>query len=381
MVRRRLTRKIKYVISIVLAGNFEVSWQRPKHVELVIWDEEGSQSLIDAIQPASHYILKVRNHPIFLHPLVVWGTLFGLLSRRNSHYSTVIKFCKPRAVATFIDNDHRFHRLASKVPTVNFVAIQNGVRAVNYSGYPHMLGPQASYESKQLCWGQLEIDNYKSLGYRFKSVIAVGSLRNNIFFQAFDASTELVVESFDILLISTFRNFADLQDPPPGYVAYLRIVRFLSSYVTSHSGLRIGIAMCRPTDHPDYILEELFYKQQLGDLITVVPQSEDGMSSYLLTEKSDVIMSTSSALGIESLARGRKTLMCASHFFDFFEDQAFFPDWTLPRMDQEIFDEAITKLLSMTRESFITRNSESIKYFMNPPHEKSISTIRKEMFG
>ena len=205
--------------------------------------------------------------------------------------------------------------------------------------------------------------------------------KNSLFYRAFHNSTKSVSEIYDIVLISTFRNHTAWPGPPPGYVAYEKVVRLLYSYLLLHSGSRVGVAIARQTDDPEYGPEKLFHEQHLGDLVTIVPKSEDGMLGYLLTEKSNVVVSTSSALGLESLARGRKTLMRANHSFDIFMDQALSPDWALLRMDQETFNTAIIKLLAISQDDFLLRNKNSMKYFMVPSHENSISEMRKEVLG
>jgi surface carbohydrate biosynthesis protein len=353
----------------------------PKPVQVVIWDEMGSQFLIQALEPKSYHILKVRKFAIYLHPLIVWRTVIGVLTRRNTHYGIVIEYCKPKTVITFIDNDSRFHRLASSFPDTSFDAIQNGVRAPVHSEAARYLGPQTKYDSNQWCWGQNEIESYEALGYRFKKVTAVGSLRNHFFYRTIQDSKDsrFSGESFDVVLISQFRHQILESHPMQAYVEYEKLVCALASYLSAHDGLRACVAMVTDTGNPDHGQEKRFHNLRLGDLVTLIPKSEELMSGYLLTEQSDVVVSSSSALGFESLARGRKTLMCSRLYSDIFVDQTFSPDWTLFSMDQEIFDKAMTNLLAMSRENFVSRNSESTNYFMIPAHENSMSTLIRDL--
>ena len=369
------------VLRAVLTGNFETSWKMPKPVQVVIWDEEGARFLIEALEPMTYHVLRVRKFAIYLHPLIVWRTVIGVLTRRTTLYGIVIEYCKPKTVVTFIDNDSRFHRLASSFPDTPFIAIQNGVRCPTQSDAARYLGPPTKYDSIQWCWGQNEIESYAALGHRFKKVTAVGSLRNDLFYRTIQDSknSRSEGESFDVVLISQFRRQILESHPLQALVEYEKLVCALASYFSAHDGLRACVAMVTGTGHPDHGQEKRFHNLRLGDLVTLIPRSEDLISGYLLTEQSDVVVSSSSALGFESLARGRKTLMCSSLYSDAFADQTFSPDWTLFSMDQEIFDKTMTNLLAITRENFVSRNSDSTNYFMIPPHENSVSTLIKDL--
>jgi hypothetical protein len=366
---------------LLVSGVLEVSFRRPKPVEVVIWDETGAQSLLEAIDPPSYHILKVRTQ-IYLHPLIIWRTLISGLSGPGAHYGSVIEYCKPRTVVTFIDNSPEFHRMASRFPDVSFIAFQNGVRTPDYPDRPPHLGAPVRYNSTQLCWGQNEIDFFNARGHQFKEIKAMGSLQNTLFYRAFHDSTKSVGDIYDLVLISTYRKkYSEEIHPLLAYVAYEKVVFFLRSYLESHDGLRVCVAMASGSDDAAHDSERLFHEKLLGNLASLVPKSADAMSSYLTTEQSNVVVSASSALGIESLARGRKTLMCNDPLAETFVGQPFFPDWILRHMDQETFDMAIKKLLAISQEDFLLRNKNSMEYFIVPPHENSISEIRKEVLG
>ena len=137
---------------------------------------------------------------------------------------------------------------------------------------------------------------------------------------------------------------------------YENIVHFLPSYLESRAGLRVSVAMVTASDHPDHDSEILFHQQRLGNLATLVPRSADLSSNYLLTEQSNILVSLTSTLGLENLARGRKTFMCSTFCAAVFADKPFTPDWLLRSKDQDAFNEAITRLLGMSRHDFLSTN-------------------------
>ena len=105
------------------------------------------------------------------------------------------------------------------------------------------------------------------------------------------------------------------------------------------------------------------------------------MTNYQFTEQFDVVVSSSSTLALESLARGRKALLCDVRFYDSFLGQSFSPDWMLSRLGEETFDDALTKLLGMTLEDFVLRNRKSINYFMIAPDENSVAEFKRHVVG
>ena len=299
----------------------------------------------------------------------------------SAHYKSVIETCRPKSVITFIDNDTGFHQLASRLPDVRFIAIQNGARFTTFPDAALPFGPSAKFESEYLCLGPSEIDSLKMFGIQFKRIKPIGSLRNALFAQSLRDSTEgaLAIEQYDIVWISQYRKMNSESTSLLWQVELISVLGLLHSYLESHAELRVSVAMVCEKDHPDYDAEVIFYREHLGNLADLIPKSESWMSNYHLTEKSEVVVSSFSTLSLENLARGRKTLMCSSIYSEIFVDQLFSPDWTLPRLDHENFDEAITKLLAMTRRDFLSRNSKSINHVVIPSHTDFILDLIREV--
>jgi surface carbohydrate biosynthesis protein len=375
-------RRTRNALGILVRRQFEVSWQMPKAVDLVIWDEVGSQFLLDAIEPESYYILKTRNNSIFLHPLIVWETLVSALTKRNTHHGVVIKRCHPKTVVTFIDNNLRFHKLANRLPDIRFVAIQNGQRDA-FPDESQAIGPPAIYDSEYLCFSQCEIDSYRSIGYKFKHINGMGSLKNALFVRhLYDSKRGINMSGKgDILLISQYRKMNPEWEFDMSMTQYNTVLNVLRLYLESHPGLQVSVALACTPDQSDYEAERLFHQEHLGNLATLIPKSEDWMSAYYLTGQFSVVVAASSTLGFETLARGRKTLMCDVRLLRNFVDQAVTPDWILSRLDQETFDDACTKLFAMPLEDFVLRNRKSINYFMLSPHENSITEFQRNIVG
>ena len=374
-------RRARIAFRILVRRQFEISWQMPKAVELVIWDEVDSNIFLALLDPASQHIIRVRDHPLYLHPLILWETLISGLTKRNTHHGVVIERCRPKMVVTFIDNNPRFHKLANKLPDIRFLAIQSGIRHRS-SDQSQAIGLSATYNSEYLCFGQFEIDYYRSIGYKFKHIRGMGSLKNALFARDLHESKKGLgaSEKGDILLISQFRKAA-MEPLTQSQSRYVKVVSLLNSYLESHPGLQVSVAMVCAPDQSDYEAERLFHQERLGNLATLTPNSEEWTSSYHLTEQFSVVVTASSTLGFETLGRGRKAMICDERLSRTFVDQTFTPDWILSRFDQEIFDGACTKLLTMPSEEFILRNRKSINYFMLSSQEDSIAKFQRAIIG
>jgi hypothetical protein len=113
----------------------------------------------------------------------------------------------------------------------------------------------------------------------------------------------------------------------------------------------------------------------------MVPGSEDGLASYRLTQGAEVVLSASSALGLESLGRGRKTLMTSGQFFETNLTTAGGANWWLGKPTQESFDAQLEALLSIGREDFVRANASSSSYFIRSNNPEPLAEIFKTIWG
>jgi len=174
--------------------------------------------------------------------------------------------------------------------------------------------------------------SFEKKGYNFKQIRPVGSLKNALFSASHSTSKNqnALNARFDFGLVSQFRVGLVEAHPIRALLGYKDLLELFSNYVKRHPELDVCTMLRSGVMDQDYEAEVHFHQQYLGIRANLIPNSEDGWSSYVATEESDVVVSSSSALGFESLGRGCKTLICARPVLRDVESHAFHADWILP---------------------------------------------------
>jgi len=243
------------------------------------------------------------------------------------------------------------------------------------------IGTPANFGSIYLCFGQNEIDSYTGLGYKFKRIKAVGSLRNAAYSRLLTNSSERLshTDNFDVVLISQFGEASLEKHPPLIYADYEKVMRLLSTYANSNPTLKIGVLLRTETESPDHNSELDFHLNIMAAHVEMVTKNDGWVSNYHATERSEVVLSSSSTLGFESLARGCKTLMCSAPLVEKFQSNSHFPDWSPTDIDFKDFDDKLSNLLRMPKQHFGKRNMDSINYFIRSPQGESILDVFQEL--
>jgi hypothetical protein len=235
----------------------------------------------------------------------------------------------PAVVVTRSDNSN-FHTYAEFFPEVRFVAIQNGWRFPSFEGEEPPLPRRSKFRSELLCFGQNDIDSYTELGIEFRSIRAVGSLRNSLYVERLGAETQLITEvvdpEFDLCLISQFRTgFSAWDVTGIEFDECVDIVRRLLGF---RPHLRIAVAMAssvgtQPREHES---EVKYFRDRLGEGVSLFPRDYEEFTVYSLTDRASLSITSSSTAGVEALSRRRKTLITGSQFHSAFVS-APYPSW------------------------------------------------------
>jgi len=239
------------------------------------------------------------NLPILLRTLLRGG-------RSMLDYTVeYLRHVQPRLVVTMIDTTVGFYRLKSRLPDVTTIAIQNGNRGyetfAELAEHSH-LGLTAD---RILCFGEADRDIY---GPHIDAAITpVGSLRNN------SVPLRPHPMSRTVALISTLRSKVDLDARVPGYhgpndVTYREIFRrrlelaeYLADFCEQESLELVVVGKDLRSR-----AEATWYERALG------PEGSrwrfavrsGPLSSYEEIDRARIVVTSSSTLGYEALARG-----------------------------------------------------------------------------
>jgi surface carbohydrate biosynthesis protein len=265
----------------------------------------GSEELIEFFPKSSVHVIELDSQHFNVWPLA--KTLLRGKANQFDYLCEYLKFVKPKLCITLIDTTPHIYRLKSHFPDLQTYSIQNGWRGFE------------TLQELQSRAGELSIDHMfcfgRSAQKMFASVIRgsihpVGSFRSN------KVPVKIELHSRSIALISTLRPKVDLESNASSY-SHFRPVKYADIF-----GRRLLLAtyvaeFCRESSMKlmvlgkdfDFEQEQHLYSETLSPLEIeweFFPRT-NLLSSYRHIDRARIVVSTSSSLGYESLARGIRT--------------------------------------------------------------------------
>ena len=283
---------------------------RLKRAKVVIYDKVGSDELLPLLDDTRTAVLDLSGKSFNL-----W-VLIGVLLRggRTMHDYAIryLAWVKPRLVITLIDTTPFVYRIKNAHPEITVAAVQNGWRSMEFETD---IARESAIDSlradRVFCFGETAAELYQK--HIDVEPTVIGSFRSNHVPVSPRATDDLVV------LVSTIRPKVDLDAPALDHldrptVAYriiyerrIQLATFVAQFCERNS-LRLAIA--GKDMNPSR--EEQFYGEALANCSVpweFVPRT-DRLGNYPLLDRARIVVSSSSTLGYEALARG-----CRSAFF------------------------------------------------------------------
>jgi surface carbohydrate biosynthesis protein len=279
----------------------------PRRRPVAIVDAEAAGDLLPYVREGAATIVDLRR----AH-LNAWVLARTLLRGRRSmldYAAAYLRAVKPSVVLTMIDTTPLFYRLKARWPSATYISVQNGWRGHEFVRDLHADGDEPLVADHVLCFGEAAAGLFRA--HIDAEPVLIGSLRNNAAPQGGPQTGPDTVA-----LISTLRDKVDLDSWMVGYggeplVRYREVFErrlTFASWVAEFSrsaGLHLRV-VGKDLDSPR---ERGFYRDLLG------PEG-DGWSfaarrgphsSYEEISRARIVVSTSSTLGYEALARGIRT--------------------------------------------------------------------------
>lgn len=275
----------------------------PNECDVLIYDESGAHE-IKGLFAGKVNVLHTRREKIYI-AAAVWA-LIKRISPGESDPLQVIyaekctRISKAKIIATYIDNDFRFYRVAARLKDgVQSISIQNGMRVKSELRKSY---EALGREKRDLHCTQMLTYNdwYKRLYSSMISVeecLAYGSHRSN------QVPISKNRERKDVIFISQFRN--RLKDS--------------AMYEPDKQLLRLARLWCERSDHRLWILgctrhsthssseEKDFYDQILGEeSYGYISKKDDIKEHYRQLDCGAIILFIDSAMGYESVGRGNR---------------------------------------------------------------------------
>jgi surface carbohydrate biosynthesis protein len=296
---------IKPAVNFVIKTKFRFKF--PKAVDVLIFDKEGSEIFKKYLN--SYEIIDVRGESINL-----WVFIYTLLNFKWSfvqYVANYIKLSSPKLVITYIDNTTYYYELKQKNPLIIFISIQNGWRDdILFDTFAELSRKyqKSFFCDYLLCFGNHVANEYSK--HINSNVIPIGSFQSNCI------PKNKPEFKRPVIYLSQYRtpvNSVDGLSMPMGktntswdlfYSAEKIVLPVLKNFCKRNN---LQFIVCGGPD-PDYVSEEVFYRDILGDCDWEFEKRINPEINYHKIDKSLFVAYIDSTLGYEALGRGAKVV-------------------------------------------------------------------------
>ena len=292
----------------LLKSLFKIKWRLtpPKSSKVLLYFKTGADVIAPYFKPNDFQILDLRESEVNL-----WVAFKCLINRdlsARNYARQFIKKVQPKLVLTFIDNFPPFYALKQDFPEVKTLLIQNGYR----SDRGDLFGLLATEYSKQ----QNMVDQLfvfgEAVGSKYRqhisgNVTVHGSFKNNSVLLTH--APEITVAYISTYRPRVSRSFVVPESSPELPITYGEVIArretailWLANYCVAQNRLLKIIGK-----DENLAAEQDYYKGLLHEFEFEFVGKKSSETSYEAIDKSEIVVFTSSTLGYESLARGKKT--------------------------------------------------------------------------
>ena len=292
----------------LLKSLFKLKWRLtpPKSSKVLLYFKTGADVIAPYFKPSEFQILDLRESEVNL-----WVAFKCLINRDLSAQNYARQFIKkvqPKLVLTFIDNFPPFYSLKQDFPEIKTLLIQNGYRTEKndlFNLLDFKYREQKNVVDELFVFGNAVAKKYSQ--YIDGRVTTHGSLKNNLF-------PVIQTSETSIAYISTYRpsiskSFVLRESEAESPITYGEVIArrkaailWLANYCAEKNRLLKIIGK-----DENSAAEEDYYKDLLREFKFEFVGKTSSETSYEAIDKSEIVVFTSSTLGYESLARGKKT--------------------------------------------------------------------------
>jgi len=281
-------------------------FQQPKQRDVLLFFKTGAEVISPYFKPNEFQVLDLRESEVNI-PIAIRCLLTGNLSAEN-YARQFIKVAKPKLILTFIDNFPPYYLLKNKFPRIKVWLIQNGVRSDRGDLFGLLKATSSSHTNqvdKMFVFGAAIGKKY--LEYISGETVVHGSFKNNLV-------SILPPKKNSVAYISTYRpgqkrSFVVPESRPELPITYEqivtqreRVILWLAKYCAENN-LELTI-VGKDENHQR---EKNYYRSLLKNYEFAFVARRQASSSYEAIDRSEFVVFTSSTLGYESLARGKRT--------------------------------------------------------------------------
>ena len=281
-------------------------FKQPKQRDVLLYFKTGAEVISPYFKPNEFQVLDLRESEVNIS-IAIRCLLTGNLSAEN-YARQFIKVAKPKLILTFIDNFPPYYLLKNEFSKIEVWLIQNGIRSERNDLFDLLKSVSAganNHVDKMFVFGTAIGRKY--LEFISGEIVTHGSFKNNL--------VQMSPSKKDsVAYVSTFRPSQHLNavlresssEMPVTYGQIIsrreKVILWLAKYCTEK---QLQLTIVGKDENPQR--EESYYKSLLQNYKFEFVAREITSSSYEAIDKSEIVLFTSSTLGYESLARGKRT--------------------------------------------------------------------------
>jgi len=281
-------------------------FKQPKQRDVLLFFKTGAEVISPYFKPNEFQVLDLRESEVNI-AIAIRCLLTGNLSAEN-YARQFIKVAKPKLILTFIDNFPQYYLLKNKFPKIQIWLIQNGIRSERndlFDLLKSVSDGENNHVDKMFVFGTAIGRKY--LEFISGEIVIHGSFKNNLVPMS-------PSKNDSVAYVSTFRPSQHLNtvlresssEMPVTYGQIIsrreKVILWLAEYCIEK---QLQLKIVGKDENPKR--EESYYRSLLQNCKFEFVAREMISSSYEAIDSSEIVVFTSSTLGYESLARGKRT--------------------------------------------------------------------------
>jgi len=287
----------------------------PKRNNILIYDDINYNYLKSNYKNIDFGLLEARGKTFNL-PILIISIFYSFYKKKNlklSYFYNYVKFVKPKFLITFFDNNVFFYSLSTKlklnIPSIKTISYQNGLRQNNKGDIFDLMGPSKI----------LSCDYIFTLSKSYNSLYKT-RIRSEIIDAGSFKSNELLIHhsniKFKYTFISQLENFQKnstnfLND---NLCLFYKSENHLLNYLNSANFIKdhdINILLRSDLPEEQNYFNNIFKTKK----INFIKKSINFQETYNIIDRSDIVITIDSTLGIEAISRNIKTIFISTRCF------------------------------------------------------------------
>ncbi len=324
--------RIFKILSIVVTKRITLSY--PKKKKIIVFDNVSNFHILNNFFDKSiTYVMPIRVSEIkkiYVNIFIINFLAKNFLksSLKINYLKALIKLIEPKVIITAVDNSVEFQKIAKELhKSIKFIAVQQAFR--EYSYFPKSWVKDV-FIPEYYCWGNYDVNMFKSKRLKVKEYKIFGSLKICKFLKKKERNTK---EIYDICLPSHglphpnyYRNtkkynkgnFAKWARSEfvegvylPNVYPSLDKTAIMIFNLSKKYDFKFVIASRYEKKNKNFSLEKKYYEKLFqSKKFKIIPNDIKNFSSYKTISRSKLIIGLNSSILRETLELKKKILVC-----------------------------------------------------------------------